>query len=251
MRKPFAENWAYAYFLVSAALLLVWMILYAVRADLRSKVVWVSLGTMVMGLTEPLFVPEYWDPPTLWNLARRTGFDIESLIFSFAVGGIVFALYHVIFGAAPDQSIAHERHQSRHRYHLLAVVSGPGLFSVLLFLTNLNPIYSASIGMLGGFVAALYCRPDLWLKMVSSGFLFFGVYFAVFSLFNLGFPGYVLAVWNLTAVSGVLIWGVPAEELMFAFAFGLYWSSVYEHLTWRSANKRVRVLRKNFADGPA
>jgi len=38
-----------------------------------------------------------------------TGFDVESLIFSFVVGGIFFALYHVIFGAAPDQRIAHEK----------------------------------------------------------------------------------------------------------------------------------------------
>ena len=34
----------------------------------------VSLGTMLLGLTEPAFVPTYWNPPTLWNLARQTGF---------------------------------------------------------------------------------------------------------------------------------------------------------------------------------
>jgi len=38
---------------------------------------------------------------------------------------------------------------------------------------------------------------------------------------------------------------------MFAFTFALYWSNVYEHVTWRSANKRGEVLRKRFAGGPA
>lgn len=25
----------------------------------------------------------------------------------------------------------------------------------------------------------------------------------------------------------------PTKELLFAFAFGAYWSGVYEHLTWK------------------
>jgi hypothetical protein len=48
---------------------------------------------MPFGLTEPLFVPRYWDPPSLFNLAATTGFDIESLIFCFAIGGIGAVLY--------------------------------------------------------------------------------------------------------------------------------------------------------------
>jgi len=27
----------------------------------------------------------------------------------------------------------------------------------------------------------------------------------------------------------------PLEELLFGFAFGMYWASVYEHLTWRTS----------------
>lgn len=226
-------RWVYAYLLFSSALAAVWLILYAFRADIRREMVLVSFGTMFLGLTEPLFVPEYWNPPTLWNLARTTGFDLESLLFSFAVGGIVFAAYHVIFGVAPSESMAHERRHPRHRYHVLAVFSSPALFVILLALTRLNPIYSAAIALAAGFLATLYCRPDLWLKMIVSGVLFFFLYFIVFALFNLTFPGYVAAAWNLKAVSGLLAWGVPLEELMFAFTFGLYWSSMYEHRAWR------------------
>jgi hypothetical protein len=45
----------------------------------------------------------------------------------------------------------------------------------------------------------------------------------------------VAAVWNLPALSGVFVAGVPLDELMFAFTFGLYWSSVYEHLGWKQS----------------
>ena len=235
----------YAYFIFGLGLLGVWLILFAARADIRREMFWVSFGTMLLGLTEPFFVPEYWDPPTLWDLARKTGFDLESLFFSFAVGGIVFSAYDVIFGLAPSESMFHEHMDRRHRYHLLVILSAPVISVILIIVKLINPIYSATIGMTVGFFATLYCRPDLWLKMVVSGALFFLFYFIAFALFNLVFPGYVAAIWNLKAVSGLLVGGVPLEELLFAFTFGLYWSSTYEHLAWRRnrpLSKRARRI---------
>jgi len=238
MGSKASVDWVYAYLFMSAVLLVIWLVLYVIRADLRLRMIWVSLGTMPLGLSEPFFVPEYWNPPTLWNLARRTGFDIESLVFSFAVGGIVFALYDVVFGVGPSYSIVDERSQPRHRHHVLAILSGPAGFGVARVFTSLNPIYCASLGMAVGFAATLYCRPDLWKKMCVSGVLFFCLYFLFFWFFDRAFPGYVEAVWNLDAISGLMLWGVPVEELMFAFTFGLYWSSMYEHIAWRRNMRR-------------
>ena len=195
MRSP------YAYLLLSLTLFVAWLVLAALRHDIRREMVRVSVGTMFLGLTEPLFVPEYWNPPTLGDLARRTGFDLESLLFSFAIGGIVFAAYHVLFAGELSESVAQERGATRHRYHVLALLSAPIAFIVLLMLTTLNPIYVAAIALVAGFFATLYCRPHLWLKMFVSGVLFLLLYFVVFALFNLAFPGYVGAVWNLAALS--------------------------------------------------
>ena len=238
---------AYAYLVFSIALLMVWLILFTARAGIRREMFYVSFGTMFLGLTEPFFVPEYWDPPTLWDLARKTGCDLESLLFSFAVGGIVFSAYNIIFGVAPSESMFHERMDSRHRYHLLVILSAPVISVILMIVKLLNPIYSATIGMTVGFFATLYCQPDLWLKMVVSGVLFFLLYFIAFALFNLVFPGYVAAVWNLKAVSGLLVGGVPLEELLFAYTFGLYWSSTYEHLAWRRNRLLSNSLERPYA----
>jgi hypothetical protein len=234
---------AYAYLLLSMSLLVVWLVLYGVRPDLRGTMLRVSLGTMPLGLTEPLFVPTYWNPPTLLDLARRTGFDLESLLFSFAIGGIVFAAYDALAGTAPADSMSAEQHEPRHRDHLAAVLAAPAVFLVLLAITRLNPIYAAAFGLVAGFLATLYCRWDLWAKMLVSGALFLALYFVVFAAFNLAFPGYVAAVWRLPVLSGVMVAGVPLEELMFAFTFGLYWSSVYEHLAW----KRSRLVARTSA----
>jgi hypothetical protein len=74
------------WFFWSLGLVAVWLAVYLFRNEARKRMLWASLLTMPFGLTEPLFVPEYWNPPSLFDLARRTGFDIESLIFCFCIG---------------------------------------------------------------------------------------------------------------------------------------------------------------------
>ncbi len=235
-------SWTYAYLILSVALSLVWVALYILRRDLHASMLRVSACTGLLAITEPAFVPSYWNPFTIFNLARRTGFDLESVLFSFAIGGIVFAAYELVFHVRPDETIAAERHHERHRQHTLAVLLPFLLFGILIFTTRLNPIYSSAIALLAGFAATLYCRRDLWLKMIVSGGIFFAIYFVSFAVFNLVFPGYVDAVWNLKAITGVRFMGVPLEEMMFGFAFGLYWSSVYEHLTWHGQRVLAPVL---------
>ena len=141
----------YVWLIWSSAFLIPWFVL-SVALPAHRAVMWKSSLFMApFGLTEPLFVPEYWNPPSLFELARRTGFDIESIIFSFAIGGIIFL----------------------------------GIYTAFL----------------------------LGLKWSA--------------------PGYIEQVWNLAALSGYLLYGLPLEELLFGFGFGLFWSGLYEHFAWQ------------------
>ena len=87
--------------------------------------------------------------------------------------------------------------------------------------------------MVLGAIAAVSCRPDLKFKTLLGGVLFLALY----SVFLLGLkwsaPGYIDLVWNLNALSGILIFGLPIEELVFGFSFGLMWTGIYEHFTWK------------------
>ncbi len=79
----------YVWLIWSSAFLVPWIILYLLGNRQRRHEMW--RGSVFMspfGLTEPFFVPRYWSPPSLFELAQRTGFDMESIIFSFAIGGI-------------------------------------------------------------------------------------------------------------------------------------------------------------------
>ncbi len=223
----------YAYLIISLFLLVVWAILYLLKPGSGRKILLVSFLTAPLGLTEPLFVPSYWLPYTLFDLARKTRFDFESILFSFAVGGITAVLYEAFLGDSRVKINSHEQHRQKHRFHRLAILSPFISFVILYLLTPLNPIYSTSIALLIGAVASWLCRPDLLKPMIIGGVSFLILYFIVFLIgFVWLFPGYVEAVWNLPAISGILVFGVPIEELLFAATLGAMWSSIYEHYTW-------------------
>ena len=229
----------YAWLLWSLLLLGIWAVVYALfkNREGRREMLIVSFWTSLLGFTEPIFVPSYWNPPSLFDLAHRTGFDIESIVFSFAMGGIAVTLYDWIFAPHHFAMSNVEQHNLRHRYHWWALASAPIIFVVLLIATSFNPIYSSFIALIAGGLATWYCRPDLKKKMIASAFLFFGLYFFYFLTLIVVYPGYVERVWNLDALSGMLILGIPLEEMMFAFGIGFLWSSVYEHFAWRTLKR--------------
>lgn len=228
----------YVWLIWSSAFLLPWAALYLFQPGYRHKMLRVSLWTSLLGFSEPIFVPEYWNPPSLFDLAQRTGFDIESLIFCFAIGGIGAVMYNALAGGGLAEVPHEERHAERHRWHRLAI-SAPFLAFPLLYFLPWNPIYPGIVALLLGGIANVLCRPDLLRNTLIGGVLFLLLYTVFMLLLIIFAPGYIEAVWNLSALSGVMIGGIPLEELAFGFAFGLYWAGIYEHFTWH----RNRVNR--------
>lgn len=231
----------YIWLVWSAAFLLPWLIAYAAFPQHRAAMRWASVFTTPFGLTEPLFVPAYWSPPSVFDLARTTGFDIESLIFCFSIGGVGAVLYDLISGRLPMPVAASERHLQRHALHRWAIAV-PFVSFPVLFLFPWNPIYPAIVAMMLGAAAAIFCRPDLTRKTWIGAVLFLAYY----TIFLLGIewsaPGYIDRVWNMKALSGLTVAGMPLEELLFAAAFGAYWSGIYDHFTWKTSSSQQLLV---------
>lgn len=222
----------YVWLVWSAAFLLPWLALYRAFPEHRRAMVWSSVFTAPFGLTEPLFVPEYWSPPSVLDLALRIGFDIESLIFCFGIGGVGAVLVNVVTQRAATALSFAERHRRRHRLHRLAIAA-PFLTFMALLPLGWNPIYPGIVAMLVGGVSTVLCRPDLLLSTLLGGSIFVAYYVVFLTGLELTAPvGYIEEVWNLAALSGVSIAFMPLEELLFAFSFGTYWAGVYEHFNW-------------------
>ncbi|HUK39307.1 MAG TPA: lycopene cyclase domain-containing protein [Methanomicrobiales archaeon] len=212
----------------SLAFLAVWCLVLAGLKDRgsRHEMLVVSAWTSLLALTEPLFVPRYWNPPSLFGLAQSTGFDVESFIFCWSIGGLAVVLYELLV------PVRHEpvgRGSRTHAFHPVALVVTPVSFAVLDLATGLNPIYGALLAFALGSALVVASRPDLLRKMLVSAFVFLGLYSAYFFTLIVAVPGYVQRVWDLRVLSGASVLGIPLEELAFAFAFGFFWSGIYEY----------------------
>lgn len=220
----------------ASGFLLPWLALFTTNPRFRPVMWRLSIATAAFGLTEPIFVPVYWNPPSLFQLAQRTRFDIESVIFTFAIGGIGAVLYNAVtnqyFAPVRDE----DKRASRHRLHRAALLA-PYVAFVPLYALPWNPIYSAILCLTIGGITSSLCRPDLSVKGLVGG----AVFLMLYSVFMLGLvwftPGYISHVWNLPALSGVLVAGIPLEELLFGGAFGWYWTGLYEHFTWKTSRE--------------
>ncbi|WP_420389498.1 lycopene cyclase domain-containing protein [Marinobacter sp.] len=222
----------YTYMTWSALLVLLWGVVF-VFARSKKKMFTMSLGTAPLGLTEPLFYPEYWSPPTLFGLGETYGFDVESILFSFSVGGLASSLYEL--GSPKKAKPMPGDHQlgSVHRFHVLALSSPVFVFVLLELTTSLNSIYTASLGLLVGAVSTVFCRVDLLGSAIKGAVIFSLFYFVFFSVMNWSHPNFVDLYWNNAAISGFRVFGVPIEELLFASTLGALWSNFYEHRYWQ------------------
>jgi len=166
------------WFAWSLLLLIIWGLVYAAlkSPESRHEMLVVSAWTSLLAVTEPLFVPAYWNPPSLFGLAQATGFDIESFIFSFAIGGLAVVLYELFI---PVRHVPF-REKHAHLYHPLALVFTPSLFVAITLLTHINPIYSAIIALLSGGCLVLIVRSDLRRKMLASAIILPGPVFCLF-----------------------------------------------------------------------
>ncbi len=222
----------YVWIIWASAFMIPWVILFVGLPQHRRPMLWASVFTAPFGLTEPFFVPEYWNPPSLFDLAARTGFDIESLIFCFGIGGVGAVLVNVLRGTRTAPMEEHERHDRRHRFHRPILVS-PFVIFLALFWFPWNPIYPGIVSMLVGALLSAWCRPDLVRSIVVGGLVFL-VYYAVFLLaLELSAPGYIDCFWSFENLTGISLWIFPLEELLFALAFGSYWAGIYEHFNWQ------------------
>ena len=212
-------------------ILLIWIVIFVLRKGLRKEMVWASLITFPLAFTEPLFVPEYWNPPSLFNLATTTGFDIESFVFTFSIGGIASVLYEFFTNKEKHKKISiKQRHKEIGVFHKIALMSPIVSFLIFVFYLGINVIYLAILSMVIGIILLLLCRPDLKTKVITGGILFLVFYFFLFLVINLISPEFVKDVWTLNELLGIFVLGVPIEELLFAFCVGMLWSGYYEHV---------------------
>ncbi|MBI4134491.1 MAG: hypothetical protein HY471_00060 [Candidatus Sungbacteria bacterium] len=226
----------YEYLVGCFILSAIWSVGFVLRKDLRRPMIWSGLAYIIVSTV--LFVglrtlavfgigqtitPNYWNPKTLFNLALTTGgYGIEDVLFMFFIGGVATFVYEL----ALQRKI---KVVKSYKHHLRAPLIGVAAALLFEILFKANWIYALAVF---GFAAAA----SIWIESKNlighsllGGMILAIVYFAAFVLFNQIFPGFIQKAYNFQNISGILILGVPLEELLYAFSFGLAWSPIYEY----------------------
>jgi len=214
----------YAYITACAILAVFWFLIYLARKDLRREMLWASFWGLPLGFTDYFLVPRYWHPDSLFGLVKKYGFGLESFIFFFMVSGIAAVVYEFLCRRKTVKMVARKQ-----RFPLPFLVS-LAVFSLLLYIFPDSAIYALMAGGAAGALAMVYFRPDLWRQVVAGAFIFSLLYFFALFLDIQIFTGVVQDFYNLKNLWGILVLGVPLEEIVVAFFAGAFWSTSYEFI---------------------
>jgi len=202
-----------------------WLACYISCKSYRPQIVWGSLVSTPFALTSVLFIPQYWTPPSLFDLDAKIRVGIEDFLWAFAVGGIA----SVIGEALLKQHLVTRRKQKRKR-HFAPFVAMTILFVILELWHPGKTIYNMIIALAAGALIVLIIRPDLAVVMLVGSTNFTILYFLLFAYFLLLYPNFIQDHYNIPNLLKIYVWKVPIEELLFAASGGAVWSVAYEYL---------------------
>jgi hypothetical protein len=239
----------YAYLIGTIGLGIVFLLIYALRKELRRLMVYSGLFYLVYGFIIFLFIkllatdparainPGYWTPPSLFDLNSKTGgYGIEDALFSFFAGGIAACLYDVLFKIRAAKKADHKLKKG-HALSLALLVS-----SVVFVLTPLNAIYFFIFLGFFGAAAIIWQRKDLLLNALAGGVIFMVLYGILFTVFNFLFPHFLADYYHLQMTSHIMVLGIPLEEYLYALSLGLMWAPIYEY-EHRVKDRKRRSLK--------
>lgn len=215
----------YSYLVGTLIFWAAWTVCAVVGKTYRSEMRWGTLVAAPMALTSLLFVPQYWTPPSLFDLDAKIRVGIEDLLWAAAVGGIA-----AIMGEILLKERLEALRKSRHRRHYAPFVVAVAAFLVLRFGLHWKTMNSTIVALTTCACVVAYLRPNLIKLMLTSAVSFTVLYFVLFLVVLALYPEFVRRYYTLKNLLGIRVLGVPIEELLFAASGGAVWSVAYEYV---------------------
>jgi len=219
-----ALNYHYSYLVGASIFGLAWVICFVLGKKYRAQIIWGSLISGPLAVSGFLFIPQYWCPPSLFDLDVRFKVGIEDVLWSASVGGIASVIGEILL--REKLSKIRQRQAKRHYAPFVAMVA---VFVVLEFSRPNKSIYNTIVSLLVGALVTALLRCDLVPLMLTGALSFTALYLGLFLCFLSLYPEFVQRFYNLSGILKIYILGVPIEEMMFAASLGSVWSVAYEY----------------------
>jgi hypothetical protein len=217
------------YGLMTLPFVFLWVILFLKSPDIRGEM-WVM--SAFFGLAGPIseywHIRDYWHPHFLFALTvGGWRFGIEDYILTFAMSGTVMALFEKFctkkeWGPLPPVSWR--------CLFGMCMIGGFGILLMILFasIIRMNSIYAILLTL---FVvsAFIFWKRVEWIRRALAMAFAFSIFYCILFRFIYmpAFPGIFERWWNLDALWGVRLGGVPLEEPVWSFAAALFAGPVY------------------------
>ena len=199
------------------------------RPDLRREMTIAGLLALPILLLKPLISSNF------VQIAQNNGgiglFLFERIVISFSFGALASSVYEIFF----HKKITPLHHPLRKR--LIALVSGPILFIILVLFFNQTVVFGLFMGLSINLIIVILIRKDLVWDTIFSGFSMGLLYFVIFAISYRGFPGDIRNLWFSGTTVGITIFSIPAEELLCVFLFGAFWGPLYIAIKDRDLSK--------------
>jgi hypothetical protein len=216
----------YAYFFGTSLFLIPWLILFFTRRDLRKEMLWSSVVVSIFGfLGELLWYTKDWVHPLTLT---HTPVGIEDFILGFAAGGVAAVVFKELFKKDDYRSI---KNKKRQRWQIrFPIIFGLLITDLLFRIFGIFSYYSNLVGFGLIIVIILMMRKDLIKESLGGGFLLTIMTLPVYWLTFYFFPNWKIDYWNWKNISGIQLWGIPYEDLVWWFIAGAMISVVYDYL---------------------
>lgn len=215
----------YAYLIGSLFMLCLWITFYFLRKDLRKEMIIISIISAVCGIMLSTFVwtKDWWLPPTISNLGL-----LEDLIFGFATGGVITAIHSVIFKEKITQGL------TRNNLGLAILIIISTVIGVIGSLVLHLPswfvwLLSTAVTCIVGFIL----RKDLAKYAVETGALCILIGLVFYLLMYLIDPTMFSTWYFHNNLTGINIYGLPIEEIIWWFTSGMLLAPAYKF--WMNA----------------
>lgn len=225
----------YAYLVANLLFFIPWAILFWHRRDLRKAMVIMGIiGAVGSYALEHYEIIDWWHPATITGTKQ----GIEDLLLGFSNAGIATVLYVEL-----TKKRFYHKHKSDHSHGLaLLIAFTVFLFWLLFALLHLGTFLACIIALTVYSGVMLLYRKDLLISSVANGSLMVLVVLPIYLLFAYTSPATVEKFYIYPLVTGVRIKGIPLEEFIFYFIFGLMAALMYEY--WQGLRLRKFATAK-------
>ncbi len=228
MDITYTGNWIY--FMGSLFFIAVWLILFIAIPRSRRPMLWSSVTLMLVApLFDYLNQADYWNPEFLFRIAldlpgsAQMTFGIEGMMLGFGVAGISAGTFDYFLRREDPGVITGITWGSYGRLWHGSLLAVAGIF-LTHFLFGINSVRAHIYALAALSILFFWKKRASWIrpsiKTAASMIVVMAVfYYAYFLRF---WPDVIEDWWKLDQMWGIILWGVPLEEFLWAGANAMY-----------------------------